>query len=201
MLQGTSTTGARRPMAEAIFGTHRGYNTKETLNFVSNKFGASSLGIQKRNLTYPFVLGSSPVSRRRKVMVVSENECRAVNVATLKSTYSSRRMRGDLEACLYRRSCSSPITAMLHNSRSFFRSLIFTIVPHNRFREKQPLFVLQEEQIVCAADRRVSAPRNGQLSNALNTPGAKQVDYLLRRVKLLTFHQSKDPFCTSLTAF
>lgn len=143
MLQGASTTGALRPMGEAIFAADRGYNTKETLNFIGNKLGASILGAHRRDLTYPFVFGSDPMSRRHKGMAVSENGCGAVYVATLKSNSSSRPIGRDLETCLYRKSYSSRIAAMVHNNRRLFKSRSFTAVPHNRLRGKEPLSVLQ----------------------------------------------------------
>ena len=106
LLQGASTTGALRPMAEAIFAADRGYNSKQTLQFDGDVLGASIIGTHKRDLTYPYVFGSGPITKRAKGMVVSEKGCRAVYIATKKTEGSTRRVGRDLEACLYRESCS-----------------------------------------------------------------------------------------------
>ncbi|CDF34053.1 unnamed protein product [Chondrus crispus] len=201
LLQGASITGALKPMADAIFAADRGYNTKETLNFVSKTLGASLLGTHKRDMTYPFVFGSGAITRRSKGMVVSEKGCRAVYVATLKSNLSVRRSGRELEACLYRESCSGRIAAMIHNNRRLFKSRSFTIVPHSRFRGQEPLSVLAEEQVIFDADRRVALPQGEQSAKVLNTPGSNQVDQALARIKILTFHQSEDPVWFLLRAF
>lgn len=59
-----STKGALRSMAEAIFSMDRGYITKQIFNFFRNVPGASILRTQKRDLAYPFVFGSGPITIR-----------------------------------------------------------------------------------------------------------------------------------------
>ena len=195
-------------MAEAIFDADRGYNTKQTLQFVGDVLGASIIGTQKRDLTCPYVFGSGPITKRAKGMVVSEKGCKAVYIATKKTEGTTRRVGRDLEACLYRKSCSGRIAAMIHNDRKLFKSPSFTIVPHNRFRSSCSLDAIQEEQVVYDSQKRgrggamhtilhLSSPAT--LTAAMN--GARLVDQLIHRVKVLTFQQSEDPVWFLLCAF
>lgn len=50
LLQGAARTGALRAMPDAIFAADRGYNSKETLQFISDTLGASLIGTYKRYL-------------------------------------------------------------------------------------------------------------------------------------------------------
>ena len=124
LLQGASTTGALRPMAEANFAADRGYNSKETIKFVCTTLSPTILGTHKRDLTYPYVFGSGPISRRSRGMVVPERGCRAVCIATKKWEGPARRVGRSLEACLYResRSCG-------HDSQQY-EAIQFTQLYH-----------------------------------------------------------------------
>ena len=131
ILQGVSTTGTLRPMPDLIFAADRGYNSKETIHFVSEVLGASLLGTHKRDLWYPYVLGDGSISRRHKGMVVSENGCRAVYTAGYKNGGCRTPAARGVEACVYRESCSGRVATLVHNNASLFPSRCFTIV----FRE------------------------------------------------------------------
>ena len=147
MVQGASTTGALRPMPNAIFAADRGYNSKETISFLSDKLGASLLGTHKRDLWYPFVFGEGPISRRHRGMNLSERGCRAVYTARWKGGGARSSQVRRAEACVYRESCSGKIAALVQNNASLFPSRCFTVVLRDSFRTQSSGQKLQESLI------------------------------------------------------
>ena len=142
LVQGASTSGALRPMPEAVFAADRGYNSKETIEFVGGTLGASLLGTHKRDLWYPYVFGDGPITARHKGVVVSEKGCRAVYNARLRS--GARSQIRQVEACIYRESCSGRIAALVHNNAAMFPSRCFTVVLKEAFRSDAAIKDLSE---------------------------------------------------------
>ena len=50
-------------VARGYFAADRGYNSKETIAFLSETLGASWIGTHKRDMWYLFVFGDGPISR------------------------------------------------------------------------------------------------------------------------------------------
>ena len=148
LLQGVSTTGALRPMPDVIFAADRGYNSKQTIHFVSEVPGASFLGTQKRDLWYPYVFGDGPISRRHNGMVVSENGCRTVYTERYKNGGSRTPAAGGAEACVYRESFPGHVAALVRNNASLFPSRCFTIVFRDKYQEEAATRKLDSAMIV-----------------------------------------------------
>lgn len=129
-------------MPEAVFAADRGYNSKETIEFVGGTLGASLLGTHKRDLWYPYVFGDGPITARHKGVVVSEKGCRAVYNARLRS--GARSQIRQVEACIYRESCSGRIAALVHNNAAMFPSRCFTVVLKEAFRSDAAIKDLSE---------------------------------------------------------
>ena len=134
LLQGASTNGALLPMPEAIFAADRGYNSKDTIQFVGGTLGASLIGTHKRDMWYPYVFGDGRITVRHKGVLVSAKGCRAVYNARLRPTAGDNFGARPVEACIYRESCSGRIAALVHNNSSLFPSRCFTLVLKEAFR-------------------------------------------------------------------
>ena len=200
LLQGASTTGALRRMLDAIVVADRGYNSKESIAFVSNVLGASLIGTHKRDLWFPYVFGDGPISRRHRGMVVSERGCRAVYSARLKE--SSSRQERSAEACLYRESCSGRIAHMIHNNASLFPSRCFTVVVKEAFRS--PDAVVKVQDCLQLYNDVIDVPGGSQhvtRGTRVEVTAKDVVDQLLQRVTMLTYLQSEDPVWFLLRAF
>lgn len=106
-------------MPEAIFAVDRAYNSKETIEFIGVTLGASLIGTHKRDLWYPYVFGNRPITARHRGVIFSEKGRRAVYNPRLKpSAYAGSGVR-QVEACMYRGSCSGRIAALVHNNEPF----------------------------------------------------------------------------------
>ena len=201
LLQGAYTTGALRPMPDAIIAAYRGYNSKESIAFVSNVLGASVIGTHKRDLWFLYVFGDGPISRRHRGMVVSEKGCGAVYSARLKGSASNRHMRA-VEACLYRESCSGRNAAMVHNNASLFPSRCFTVVLKEIFRSPDAIVRVEDSLQVYGESR--ENLREGQRetrATRMRSTANVAVDQFLRRFTVLTYLQSEDPVWFLLRAF
>ena len=201
LLQGASTTGALRPMMDAIVAADRGYNSKETINFVSNVLGASLIGTHKRDLWFPYVFGDGPISRRHRGMVVSERGCRAIYSARLKGSACNRQMRA-VEACLYRKRCSGRIAAMIHNNGFPFPSRCFTVVLKEAFRSPDSVAKVQDSLILFDGTRCDGSIMGRETPNTrFQSTGREAVENLLKKVDMLTYLQSEDPVWFLFRAF
>lgn len=147
LVQGASTPRALRPIPNAIFDADRGYNSKETIAFLSDDLGASLLGTHKRDLWYPFVFGDGPISWRHRRMDVSERGCRAVYTACSKEGRGRGSQVRRAEACVYRASSSGRIAALIHNNRSLFPSRCGTVVLRETFRFSGSIERLEESLV------------------------------------------------------
>eukprot|EP00178_Gracilaria_changii_P016681 TRINITY_DN479_c3_g1_i11.p1 TRINITY_DN479_c3_g1~~TRINITY_DN479_c3_g1_i11.p1 ORF type:complete len:1373 (+),score=138.00 TRINITY_DN479_c3_g1_i11:3191-7309(+) len=130
LVQGTATPGSIMPMTDAVFAADRGYNSQETVNFVTDRLGATGIGTHKRSLDYPFVFGEGKVRNRHKGMVVQEKGCRAVYSAT---RLAKERNGREVQALVYRESYSGRIASVYHNNRKLFGAHLFTLVPKTEF--------------------------------------------------------------------
>ena len=131
-------------------------------------------------------------------MVVSERSCRAVYNAHLKtSNVSSGR---NVEAVLYRESCSGRVASMVVNNLRLFRYRRFTVVPYDRFRgDCEALHdVVVKQTIFDAVEGQRSAPRHTVVPH---NAGRTAVEQVLNKVVMLTFYQSEDPVWFLLRAF
>ena len=205
LLQGVSTTGALRPLPDAIFPADRGYNSKESIEFVSGVLGASILGTHRRDMWYPYVFGDGPISRRHKGMVISEKGCRAVHTARLRNGTSRASRARAVEACVYRESCSGRVAALIHNNSSLFPSRCFTIVFRDSYRDEAATAKLGEtmvlfDEVLSVLDPRTRAMRSKNLP-VLATNGRSRVEQVLGGVMALTYLQSEDPVWFLLRAF
>lgn len=182
-------------MPEAIFAADRGYNSKETIEFVPDTLGATLIGTHKGDLWIPFVFGDGPITRRHRGMVVSEKGVRAVYSAWLKKGRRSTTTRA-IEACVYRESCSGRIAAFVHNNSRIFPSRCFTVVVKEAFLTGSVPKKLDLALTVYDASMRDK--RAGRVEEL----GRKQhTDIVLSRVNLLTYYQSEDPVWFLLRAF
>lgn len=200
LLQGSSTTGALRPMPDAIFAADRGYNSKDTISFLSDVLGASLIGTHKRDLWNPYVFGDGPISKKHRGMDVSEKGCRAVYTARLKNTVNRGSTVRVAEGCLYRESCSGRIAALIHNNRNIFPSRGFTIVSKESFRQETAILGLQASLILFDESERDKSTRGVVCENRASNPG-KCVNQLLEKLTLQTYLQSEDPVWFLLRAF
>ena len=201
LLQRASTTGALRPMPDAIVAADRGYNSKETINFVSNVLSASLIGMHKRDLWFPYVFGYGPISRRHRGMVVSEKGCRAKYSARLKGSACNRQIR-TIEACLYRERFSGRIAAKIHNNGFLFPLTCFTVVLKEAFRSPDAEAKVQDSLILYDGTRGDGSIMGRETRNTrFQSTGRESVENLLKRVDMLTYLQSEDPVWFLLRAF
>ena len=143
---GAPTQGAFIPMADAIFAADRGYNCKQSIEFVSNKLGSSCFGTHKRSLDFPFVFGEGPIRKRHKGMVVSEKGFRAIWSAKQKIPSGSSRRQ--VQASVYRESFSGRIGAVYSNNERMLSSTKFTLDSREAFRGNVDTTRIEELGIV-----------------------------------------------------
>ena len=184
LVQGAPTKGALVLMADAVFAADRGYNGKETIDFISKTLGASALGTHKHSLDYPFVLGEGPIRKKHKSVTVSEKGCRAVYSAKNVGGGVSRRQ---VEATVYRESYSGRIAAVYSNNERMFRSTKYTLVPRDNFRRHidpcniRALATLYDDTMATLPAFSESDP------NDINSSPEVTLDYIYNSVKHLLF--------------
>ena len=199
LIQGVPTVGAIQPMVDAVFAADRGYNSKETIDFINEKLGATGLGTHKRSLDYPFVFGDGPITKRHKGMRVSERGCRAIYSATRRPQSCSGRA---IEASVYRESYSGRIAAIYHNDKARFCSTRFTLIPKEAYRYSNLNEKLEDMQVVFDRSKLLDEYRVSMRAQAtvvtrnaaptISRPRMK-VDSMLSNVNHLTLMQAEDP--------
>ncbi|CAN8067641.1 unnamed protein product [Agarophyton chilense] len=189
LMQGVPTAGPVRTMTDALFASDRGYNGKETVEYITNRIGATVTGTYKRSLDYLFFFGQGATRKRHKGVVVSESGCRAVYSAKRK-TKTGR----TVEAIVYRESVSGRIAAMYHNNDRIFSARQFTLIPkagHEEVRKN-----VGRELFHLIFDRSLS--KNGTESSTTGSFGTNsmarmKVMQALSEVVEITIMQSGDP--------
>ena len=175
-------------MADAIFATDRGYNCKQSIEFVSNKLGSTCFGNHKRSLDFPFVFGEGPIRKRHKGMVVSEKGCRAIY--SDKQRIRSRYSRRQVQASVYRESFSGRIADVYSNNERMLSSTKFKLVPREAFRGNVDAPRMKELGIVY--DLSVAA-ENSAHSSQITSLGRLKLAKWYGSVTHLTYFQSQDP--------
>ena len=199
LLQGRPTVGCLQPMSNAIFASDRGYNTMQTVKFLTEEIQADFIGTFKRSYDYPFVFGEGPVRSRHKGRAISEKGC-----GTVQSAILSLRHGQSLEAALYRESYSGRIVATLHNNKRLFGSNKLTLVPKERFRRHLDEVEMEAIQIVYQENEyylRRKRKRSTATTPIYEKTPAGIVRQHLSRVNQLTLLQSEDPCWFLMRAF
>ena len=153
LLQGVPTVGALRPMVDSSFAADRAYNEVESISFLNETLGASSIGRHKHSLGYPFVFGEGPIRKKHKGMVVAEKGYREIYNAQRTPRGSKGRT---IEASVYKESYSGCIAAVYSNDPVRLGAHQYCLIPKNSFRHRFDGAAVEKVQLVI--DNRVARP-------------------------------------------